>query len=449
MDPLKGKTAETSGSHTVSAKLQRIAQLASQRPRMVMTTLAHHIDLSFLMEAYRRTRKDGAVGVDGRTAEEYAENLEENLRSLLERFKSGSYKAPPVRRVHIPKAGSADGTRPIGVPTFEDKVLQRAVVMVLEAIYEQVFLDFSFGFRPGRSPHQALDRLRQGLMKMGGGTAIEVDTRSFFDEMSHVHLRTFLDQRVRDGVLRRTINKWLNAGVMEKGKVSRSDMGSPQGGVISPVLSNVYLHNVVDMWFEYVVKPRLAAHAFMIRFADDIIMIFASERDAQRVMKVLPKRFAKFGLRLHPEKTRFVAFYRPSRVQWGQPKRQTLPSTFPFLGFTHYWARSRWGNWVVKRKTESKRLARALKDINEWCRKHRHGDFRWQQWQLSRKLNGHFAYYGITGNWRSPDLFHNQVQRIWHKWLNRRSQRGKMTWERFSWLLTLHPLPRVRIVHSI
>jgi group II intron reverse transcriptase/maturase len=220
------------------------------------------------MEAYARTRKDGAAGVDGRTAKEYAKSLRENLRDLHERFKSGLYKAPPVRRVHIPK-GSGSETRPIGIPTFEDKVLQRAVTMVLEAIYEEDFLDCSYGFRPGRSAHDALETIWKETTKLGGGWVLEVDISSFFDELDHKHLRSFLDKRVRDGVIRRTIGKWLKAGVMDSGTVRRSPAGTPQGGVISPLLANLYLHEVVDTWFENDVKPRLSGHAVLVRYADD------------------------------------------------------------------------------------------------------------------------------------------------------------------------------------
>jgi len=251
----------------VSTKLQKVAELAKKSPSMVLTTLAHHIDLEWLQQAYRLTRKDGAVGVDKQTAEEYAVNLEENLKSLLDRFKSGTYKAPPVRRVHIPKDKGA--TRPIGVPTFEDKVLQRAVVMLLEAIYEQDFLDCSYGFRPGRSAHQTLQTLGNGLRRMGGGYVYEVDIRKFFDTLDHRHLRDFLDQRVRDGVLRRAIDKWLKAGVLESGQVEYPDGGTPQGGVVSPLLANIYLHEVLDKWFEQQVRPLLRGNSFLIRYADD------------------------------------------------------------------------------------------------------------------------------------------------------------------------------------
>ena len=299
----------------VSTKQQRIAKLARQSPEMGFTSLAYYIDLDWLLEAYDRTRKDGAVGVDGQDGEDYAVNLMGNLQSLLDRAKSGTYQAPPVRRVHIPKGGSATETRPLGIPTFEDKVLQRAVVMVLEAIYEQDFKDCSYGFRPGRSAHQALDSLWQQTMGIGGGWIVDVDIRKFFDTIDHGHLRDFLKRRVRDGVLLRLIGKWLNAGVLEDGCVTHPEEGSPQGGVVSPILSNIFLHYVLDEWFEREVQPRLKGRAFLIRYADDFVMGFSREEDARRVMDVLPKRFEKYGLTIHPEKTRLVPFERPGRVR--------------------------------------------------------------------------------------------------------------------------------------
>ena len=261
----------------VSTKQQRIAELARQSPEMGFTSLAYLIDIEWLHEAYRRTRKDGAVGVDGQDGEGYAANLMGNLQSLLDRAKSGTYRAPPVRRVHIPKAGSATETRPLGIPTFEDKVLQRAVVMVLEAIYEQDFKDCSYGFRPGRSAHRALDSLWRQTMGMGGGWIVEVDIRKFFDTIDHGHLRDFLKRRIRDGVLLRLIGKWLKAGVLEDGCITYPDAGSPQGGVVSPLLSNIFLHYVLDDWFEREVQPRLKGRSFLIRYADDFVMGFSYE----------------------------------------------------------------------------------------------------------------------------------------------------------------------------
>jgi len=328
---------ETSNFEIVSTRQQRIAELAKQSPQMGFTSLNHHLDLPWLREAYHRTRKDGAVGVDGQTATDYEANLGDNLRSLLSRAKSGTYRAPPVRRVRIPKGDSTTETRPIGIPTFEDKVLQRAVVMVLEAIYEQDFCDCSYGFRAGRSAHDALNALWQQTMQSGGGWILELDIRKFFDELDHTHLREFLRRRVRDGVLLRLIGKWLNAGVLEDGTLSYPQAGSPQGGVVSPVLSNVFLHYVLDEWFAQDVQPRLAGRAFLIRYADDAVIGFSNERDARRVLDVLPKRFGRYGLRLHPEKTQLIRFQRPPRQSdQKRPPPDRAPGTFDLLGFTHY-----------------------------------------------------------------------------------------------------------------
>lgn len=426
---------------TVSTKLQRIAELARQRPPMALG-LSHHIDVEFLHEAYRRTRKDGAVGVDAQTATAYAANLESNLRSLLDRFKSGTYRAPPVRRVHIPK-GDGGKTRPIGIPTFEDKVLQRAVSMVLAEVYEQDFLPCSYGFRPGRSAHQALEELWRGLTTMGGGWVLEVDIQGFFDTLDHGHLREFLGRRVRDGVIRRTIGKWLNAGVLEAGELHYPGEGTPQGGVISPLLANVYLHEVLDVWFEADVKPRLEGRAFLIRYADDAALVFSSERDARRVYEVIGKRFAKYGLTLHPEKTRLIPFQKPRPQDRGGG-----PGTFDLLGFTHHWGKSFRGSLTVKRRTMRSRFARAVRAVHAWCKRNLHVPVRDQRRILSLKLNGHYQYYGITGNSSRLDDFLNEVKRVWRTWLNRRSWHTRLSWERFHQLLKHHPLPTPRVVHS-
>lgn len=434
---------ETSSSQTVSTKLERIAELARKAPTMVLTTLMHHVDLEWLREAYRRTRKDGATGVDGQTAEQYEQDLEGNLRRLLERVKSGTYRAPPVRRVYIPK-GEGSEKRPIGIPTLEDKVLQRAVAMVLEAVYEQDFLDCSYGFRPGRSAHQALEELRNQLMEMHGGWVIEVDIRTFFDTVDHHQMREILGRRVRDGALLKLIGKWLNAGVMEGGEVSHPEAGTPQGGVISPLLANIYLSEVLDAWFEGEVKPRLRGRAFLIRYADDAVLVFSDQEDARRVMDVLPKRFGKYGLTLHPEKTRVVGFVRPPRDAASSPDGAT-PGSFDLLGFTHYWATSRKGNWVVKRKTAKDRFRRALKRVAEWCRQNRHEPIQKQQQKLAEKLRGHMAYFGITGNSEGVSRFREAVVEVWLKWLRRRSQRAGVTWDRFKEWMARFPLPPARL----
>jgi RNA-directed DNA polymerase len=436
-------------SRNVSTKQERIAALAKQSPQMAFTSLAYLMDIDWLKEAYRRTRKDGAVGVDGMTAAEYEQDLEGNLQGLLDRAKSGTYRAPPVRRVHIPKGGSSTETRPIGIPTLEDKLLQRAVVMLLEPIYEQDFLDCSYGFRPRRSAHQALESFRDQLMRCRGGHVLEVDIRKFFDNLDHGHLRQFLQHRVRDGVLLRLIGKWLKAGVMEDGSISYPDSGSPQGGVVSPLLSNVFLHYVLDLWFEQVVKPRLRDRAFLIRFADDLVIGFRDGRDARRVMEVIPKRFGKYGLTIHPTKSRLVPF-RPSSP-WanddrGEPDERA--GTFDLLGFTHYWARSRKGYWVVKLKTAADRFSRALRSIGSWCRVHRHLSIKEQQQTLNAKLRGHYAYYGVTGNSGALTRFLHEVERRWRKWLNRRNRIRSMHWDKFRKLLQRYPLAPARTVRS-
>ncbi|MCA1837333.1 MAG: group II intron reverse transcriptase/maturase [Actinobacteria bacterium] len=438
--------SETSGSTSVSTKLQQIAELARKMPQAALSTLSHHIDLEFLREAYRRTRKDGATGVDEMTAKEYAENLDERLASLLERFKSGTYWAPPVRRVHIPK-GDGTKTRPIGIPTFEDKVLQRAVTMVLEAVYEQDFLNCSWGFRPGRSAHGALESLYQALRRMHGGWVLDVDIKSFFDTIDHGQLRSFLDQRVRDGVLRRMIDKWLKAGVLEEGAIRYPDGGTPQGGVISPLLANVYLHHVLDTWFESMAKPALRGEAFLVRYADDFVIVCAMKSDAERLMAVLPKRFGKYGLTLHPEKTRLVCFTKPHSTS-NRNGGDGGAGTFDLLGFTHYWRRSRRGQWVVGQKTATSRLTRAIRKVAEWLRYNRNRNVAHQHRDLVPKLRGHYQYYGITGNSDALRSFYEAVRREWHRWLNRRSQRNNMVWDRFERLLQQYVLPRPKIVHA-
>lgn len=434
--------AETQTSVDVFTKLERVAKLARDAPDMAFRNLAHHIDADWLREAYRRTRKDGARGVDGQSAEAYAANLEGNLQSLLDRAKSGTYRAPPVRRVHIPK-GSGTETRPLGIPTFEDKVLQRAVVMLLEAVYEQDFLDCSYGFRPRRSAHLALAALQHQSVVMAGGWLVEIDIRKFFDRLEHGTLREVLRRRVHDGVLLRLIDKWLNAGVLEDGNISYPDSGTPQGGVISPMLANIFLHDVIDAWFDREVKPRLAGKAALFRYADDAVFLFANETDARRVLEVLPKRLGKYGLELHPDKTRLVDFRRTDRFPPNGASGG--PGTFDLLGFTHYWGKARSGKWVVKRRTAKDRFRRALTRVAEWCRKHRHDEVRAQQKALGQKLRGHYGYYGIIGNYEALARFLHEVKAAWRKWLDRRSQRAAMSWERMYRLLQRYPLPKPRI----
>jgi RNA-directed DNA polymerase len=438
MEPSEGKMEETRSSPTVSTKLQRIAEAARLHPERAFTTLAHHIDIAWLREAHRRTRKDGATGIDGLTSETYAAKLEDNLQSLLDRFKAGVYRAPPVRRVHIPK-GDGTQTRPIGIPTFEDKVLQRAVTMLLDAIYEQDFVDCSYGFRPRRSAHQALEAVRDATMPVGGGWVLEVDIRKFFDTLDHECMLRTVRRRVRDGVLLRSIGKWLNAGVMEDGRLVRPEAGTPQGGVISPLLANVYLHEVIDEWFRNDVLPRLRGRARLVRYADDLLMVFAREDDARRVLDVLPRRLGKYGLTLHPDKTRLIDFRRRDR---GNPAG---PGGFDFLGFTHHWGTSLRGAWIVKQRTAKDRFSRALHRVREWCRAHRHDPVRAQQQALAQKLRGHYGYFGVSSNYRALARFYRETRRVWQKWLSRRSHAGYVNWPHMLALLERFPLPQPRI----
>jgi len=447
---------ETPSSLSISMKLERIAKLARDNEGKGLTTLAHFIDLEWLREAFRRTRKDGAPGVDQQTADEYAGELESNLQSLLNRAKSGVYRAPPVRRVHIPK-GDGKQTRPIGIPTFEDKVLQRAVAMLLSAVYEQVFLDCSYGFRPRRSAHQALRKLRDEIQEAGGGWVLEIDIRKFFDSLDHERLREVLRERIRDGVVLRLVSKWLHAGVFEDGELSFPEAGTPQGGVVSPILANVFLHAVLDSWFEREVKPRLFGRAALVRYADDAVFVFANKWDAERVFEVLPKRFGKFGLALHPEKTRLLDFRRPAfdrakasasvgKSRWTRGEK---PRTFDFLGFTHYWRPSRRRVWSVFRKTAKNRLARAVKAITAACYRYQHDPVRTQVRTLSLKLNGHYGYFGITGNFAALEQLYKATVRTWKRSLSRRSQKARITWDRMALILERHPLPKPRVVHSV
>lgn len=438
---------ETSDSELVSTKQQRIAELARRSPTMVIKTLAHHIDLGWMREAHRRTRKDGAAGVDGQTAADFERALEENLRGLLEQAKSGSYRAPPVRRVHIPK-GDGSRTRPLGIPTFADKVLQRAVQMVLEPVYEQDFLPCSFGFRPGRNAHQALHSLRDSLMSMHGGWVLEVDVQSFFDTLDHRHLQQIVRQRVGDGVLTRLIGKWLNAGVLESGVRSTSDTGTPQGGVISPLLANVYLHEVLDRWIELEVRPRMRGAMHLVRYADDFVLVFADETDARRVYDVLPERFAKYGLTLHPDKTRLVPFRRPP-LRPDASSSAEAPGTFELLGFTLHWGRTQRGLNVVQLRTSSSRLTRSLNALRAWCASHRHAPVREQHATLVQKIRGHVQYFGVRDNHSGVARFVHWATLIWWKWLARRSRERTLTWARMRELLRRYPLPNARVVHRL
>ena len=433
---------ETLSSQPVSTKLQRIAEQAQARPEMVFTTLAHLMDVELLREAYERTRKDSSPGVDGVSAKQYGEQLEANLNSLHQRLRSQTYYAPPVKRVYLDKEDGSQ--RPIGMPVFESKIAERAVVMLLEAVYEQDFYDCSYGLRRTRSPHQALTKLRNQCVLGNINWIVDADVSGCFDNIPKGPLLETVRRRVNDGAILRLIGKWLNAGVLDGEELFYPEKGTPQGGVISPMLANIYLHEVLDKWFEQDAKPRLQGQCFLVRFADDFVIGCELESDAQRLLAVLPKRFARFGLTIHPTKTKLVKFSRPKLNDEGKGN-----GTFDFLGFTHYWARGRKGTWTVKRKTAAKRLRRAGKRVWQWCRQHRHDPMQEQQKMLKAKLRGHYQYYGIRSNHASLHEYYEQVQRAWRSWLDRRGGKKRMTFARFKELRGVFPLLTPRIIHSI
>ncbi len=434
---------DTQKSQIISTQLRQIAEQAIENPDQVFTSLAHRMDVDFLHEAYRRVRKDGAPGLSRVTAKEYAENLEENLADLHRRLKDRCYVAPLIKRVWIDKEPGKK--RPIGITEFEDKIVQKAVSMLLGAVYEQDFYPFSHGFREGHSAHQALKEIRECCTKQGIRWILDVDISGFFDNIDHAWLREFIKRRVNDGGLIRLIGKWLNAGVVEGETVTVNEKGTPQGGVISPVLANIYLHYVLDEWFIKEVKPRMRGRCFIVRFADDFVIGCELEEDAKRIMEVLPKRFAKYGLSVHPEKTRLISFGKPASGR----EATRGDSTFDFLGFTHYWTKSRRGYWVIKRKTAGKRVRKTIVAMRDWCRRNRHRPLHEQYRILCSKLRGHFRYFGIRGNMRAMETVLHFVIRGWRYWLSRRSRKGAINWDDFGALLEKIPLPTPRIVHNV
>lgn len=397
------------------------------------------MDVPALEVAYDRIRKGAAAGVDGVTKEAYGRDLESNLQGLHARLKSKRYRHQPIRRVHIPKGGGR--TRPIGISALEDKVVQGAVRDVLEAVYEQDFRACSYGFRPGRSAHDAIRALNRAVHQGGVNWILEADITSFFDSLDRTKLKELLQIRVADGSLLRIIGKLLRVGVLDGADYSEPDLGTAQGSVLSPLLGNVYLHYVLDVWFEQDVLPLLGGRATLVRYADDFVIGFDRHDDAERVMAMLHERMASFGLTLHPDKTRLLPFRRPPASQ----QSGKGPATFDFLGFTLYWRRARSGRWGIWCKTRSSRLQRAINVAADWCRRHRHEPVAVQHAALSRRIQGHFNYFGVSGNYRSLVPLIEATERNWFKWLRRRSNRSRLTWEKFAAILERYPLPKPRI----
>ena len=428
-------------SPTVSTKLARIAEQSKRDATWVFTTLAHLMDEDFLTEAFYQLRKDAAAGIDEMTATEYAVNLGERIADLHRRLVAWEYRAQPARRVWIPKGDG--GQRPLAILVLEDKIVQRAVAMLLEAIYEPHFCESSYGFRRQRSAHQALTYLRQQCLEHDINWIIDADIAKFFDTISWEQLRAILQKRVNDGAILRLIGMWLHVGVVEGDRITNQEVGTPQGAPISPILANIFLHAVLDEWFQEEVRPRMNGNCFLVRFADDSVMGFSLKSDAERVYQVLPKRFERYGLRIHPEKSRMVQFNRP---YWKQGKG---PGSFAFLGFTHYWGKMRSGGWTIKRKTQGKRLSRFLCGIGEWCKENLHEPLAKQYGILSAKLRGHYQYYGVRGNFKMLEVVYERTRVKWKKWLSRRNSKDRMGWEKFAAQVeAVFDLPKPRIVHA-
>ena len=428
----------------MSPELRRIAERARNEPAGKFHSIAHLLNEGALKRAYERLRARAAVGVDGVTKADYGQDLEGNLRDLVGRLKRNQYRHQPIRRVRIPKDGGKE--RELGISCVEDKVVQGALAELLGAIYEEDFLPCSYGFRRGKSPHDALRALNRALDGGKVGAVLEADVESFFDTVDRKRLLEMVQHRVPDGRIKRLIGKCLHVGILDGEEFARPDEGVVQGSSLSPLLGNLYLHYVLDLWFERKVKPGLRGNAELVRYADDWVILFEEAGEAERVREELIQRLAEFGLRVNPDKTKIVKFKPPGSDQAGGER----PQTFDFLGFTAYWRRTRWGSWRVTFRTRRARLRRAIKRVNEWCRSHRHLSQTDQHRALKSKLEGHYNYYGVNGNHSSLRKLYFQTERVWFKWTNRRSQRRSYKWDGFRELLKrAFPLPRPRITVQI
>jgi RNA-directed DNA polymerase len=428
----------TKMAENLSPKLLKVMQRAKRDPQGPLRSLAHLIDEQALRRAYGRLRNNAAVGVDGITKEQYGQMLDGNLRDLHDRLRTMRWRHQAIRRVHIPKARGK--TRPIGISATEDKVVQGALCELLEVAYEPVFLDCSYGFRPRRSAHDVLRVLNRALYRGEVSWIVEADISSYFDSIDRKMLMQMLRERIEDQSLLRLVGKCLHVGILDGEEYSEPNEGTVQGSVLSPMLGNVYLHHVLDQWFEQVVRPRLRGKALLVRYADDFVIGFELREDAERVMAVLPRRFERYGLRLHPDKTHLLPFGRPSDDHKGKG-----PPTFDFLGFTLYWRRTRAGRWAPALKTRKASLHKALIALASWCRSHRHLPVKEQHAALCRRINGFNNYFAVNGNSRSIRRLTWWTERAWRKWLNRRGSPKPLSWARFRDVLRDYPLPSARV----
>jgi RNA-directed DNA polymerase len=435
--------AEHRSGEPVETKLLRIAAKARKEPKLKFVNLYYLMKGELLLECFRRLSENKAAGIDEVTKNEYAENLEANISSLVSRLHRMAYRPRPVRRVYIPKPGS-DKRRPLGIPSLEDKLVQSALGRILGAIYEEEFVEDSYGFRPKRSCHDALRALSQAVEDEGTNYIAEADIKGFFDNVDQDWLMKMLEQRIADQRVLRMIKRFLKSGVMEGGETRTSEEGVPQGGSISPMLANVYLHYALDLWFEKVYRKSCKGKARLIRFADDFVACFQNREDAMRYQAALAERLNKFGLEVEPTKTKVMEFGRDAerhaRARGGKPE------TFDFLGFTHYCARSRDGKrFRMKRVTARKKFRPKLATFKEWLKRNRMMPTQWIMQQVVLKLRGHYAYYGVTDNYRGIARFHREVTKLLFKWMNRRSQRRSYRWDEFEQLLKIFPLPQPRV----
>jgi RNA-directed DNA polymerase len=440
---VRGKRDGTPLPETLSTKLNRISETAKQYPKFQFQNIAHHIDVEMLGWAYRQLRKYAAAGVDGITAKDYEENLQENLEDLYQRLKEKRYRAQPLRRTYIEKEDGKQ--RPLSIPALEDKIVQRAAAELLTRIYEQDFLPSSYGYRPGRGAHDALDDINRDITRGNANYVLDADISDYFGSIILDELKNMLAKRITDKNLLRLIGKWLHVGVIEDGQLLLSDDGVYQGSVISPALANVYLHEVLDLWVEEAVKPRLRGEMKLYRFADDFVATFEYEEDARRFTQVLSRRFEKYGLTLHPKKTRLIEF---GRSAWVKGKRTGKPpETFNFLGMTHYCGASRQGRFLVKAKTMAKRLKRGIKRVAEKCRRNQHKPLPEQHRELCSVIHGHYAHYGRRHNFISINQFYRSSIKLWKKWLGRRGS-NHISHAAYGKILERYPLPKPRIVQG-
>src|SRR5712692_1665983 len=435
--------AEHRSGEPVETKLLRIAAKARKEPKLKFVNLYHLMNEEMLLECFKRLSANKAAGIDEVTKNEYAENLETNIGELIGRLHRMAYRPQPVRRVYIPKPGS-DKRRPLGIPSLEDKLVQSALARILGAIYEQEFVEDSYGFRPGRSCHDALKALTQAVEWESTNYVAEADIKGFFDNVDHDWLMKMLEQRIADKRVLRMVMRFLKSGVMEEGETRANEEGVPQGGSISPVLANVYLHYTLDLWFEKVYRKSCKGKTRLIRYADDFVVCFASKEDAMRFPAELAERLEKFGLEIEPTKTKVVEFGRDAEAH--ARARRERPQTFDFLGFTHYCSRTKDGRrFRMKRVTSRKKFRAKLVTFKEWLKHMRMKPTQWIIQRIGLKLRGHYQYYGVTDNYRGVARFYHEVRKLLYKWLNRRSQRRSYTWAEFEELLKVLPLPQPQV----